>query len=240
MLGTRLSERLQDLLLENDVLEDFLSQLATLAADVAAEETGRPVLCSVRLVRSRQPLVLAGSSPEAVLLDSLQDKVAEGPGLHAQRARVVLVPDTSTDPRWSRFQRAAARRGSRSVLAVALLADRDTTAVLTFCSTDSGAFDDGSVAASEAFARRAARVMRLGLRLDSIKGLNRDLLQAMRSRTTINLATGILMAQSRCSQTEAFEMLAHVSNTRNIKLRVIAEEILQRFDGGPAGTALSA
>ena len=62
----------------------------------------------------------------------------------------------------------------------------------------------------------------------------------MRSRTVINVATGILMAQSRCSQSEAFELLAKVSNTRNVKLRIVAEEILRRFDGVPAGTAFSA
>ena len=121
-----------------------------------------------------------------------------------------------------------------------LLADRDATAVLTFSSTSPEAFDDDAVAACAALAVRAAKVMRLAVRLDSAKGLNRDLLQAMRSRTAINLATGILMAQSRCSQTEAFELLAKVSNTRNVKLRVIAEEILRRFDVGPAGTAFSA
>ena len=40
--------------------------------------------------------------------------------------------------------------------------------------------------------------------------------------------------------TEAFELLSKVSNTRNVKLRVIAEEILRRFDSGPAGTAFIA
>ena len=241
MLRSRFSERLQDLLLDNDELEDFLRQLSALAAEFAAAETGRPVLCSVRLVRRRRPVVLAGSGPEALVLDSLQDGVAEGPGLEARRSGLaVLVPDTTMDPRWRRYQRAAAQRGNRSILAVTLLADRDATAVLTFSSTDPEAFDDGAVAACGALAARAARVMRLAVRLESAKGLNRDLLQAMRSRSVINLATGILMAQSCCSQSDAFELLARVSNTRNVKLRVIAEEILRRFDGGPAGTAVSA
>ena len=93
---------------------------------------------------------------------------------------------------------------------------------------------------AEALAARAARVMRLAVRLESAQGVNRDLLQAMRSRTVINVATGILMAQSRCSQSEAFELLAKVSNNRNVKLRIVAEEILRRFDGAPAGTAFSA
>ena len=46
MFRTRLSERLQDLLLENDVLEDFLRQLSALAAEFASAETGREVVCS--------------------------------------------------------------------------------------------------------------------------------------------------------------------------------------------------
>ena len=83
-------------------------------------------------------------------------------------------------------------------------------------------------------------MVRLAVRIDSAQGVNRDLLQAMRSRTVINLATGILMAQSRCSQSEAFELLTKVSNTRNVKLRIVAEEILRRFDGSPAGPAFSA
>jgi AmiR/NasT family two-component response regulator len=61
----------------------------------------------------------------------------------------------------------------------------------------------------------------------------------MRSRSVINLATGILMAQSRCSQSEAFELLTRVSNNRNVKLRIVAGEILGRFEGSPAGPAVS-
>ncbi|MET1064015.1 MAG: GAF and ANTAR domain-containing protein [Arthrobacter sp.] len=202
MPRTRLSERLQDLLLENDVLEDFLRQLSVLAAEFAADETGRRMLCSVRVARRARPVVVGASDPEALVLDGLQE--------------------------------------SRSILAVPLLEDGDTAATLTFFSTSPEAFDDGALAACQALASPAAKAMRLAVRFESACGVNRDLLHAMRSRTTINLATGILMAQSRCSQSEAFELLAKASNTRNVKLRVVAEEILGRFEGGPAETAFSA
>ena len=241
MLRARLSERLQDLLLDNDVLEDFLRQLSALAAEFAAAETGRPVLCSVRLARRRQPMVLAGSSPEALILDSLQDGMAEGPGLEArQTGLAVLVPDTTMDPRWRRYQRAAAQRGNRSVLAVTLLADRDAAATLTFFSTSPEAFDDGAVAACAALAVRAAKVMRLAVRLESAQGLNRDLLQAMRSRTVINLATGILMAQSRCSQPKRSSCWPRSPTPGTSS----SGSLPRRSSGGstaaPAGTAFSA
>ena len=241
MPRTRLAERLQDLLLENDVLEDFLRQLAALAAEFAAAETGQSVLCSVRVARRRRPVVLTASNPEALVLDGLQDGLAEGPGLETRKTRQpVLVPDTTMDPRWRRYQRAAAQRGYCSILAVPLLEDRDAAATLTFFSTSPEAFGDGAVAACEALAISAAKVVRLAVRFESAQGVNRDLLQAMRSRTAINVATGILMAQSRCSQSEAFELLAKVSNARNVKLRIVAEEILRKFDGAPVGTAFSA
>ncbi|WCI07653.1 GAF and ANTAR domain-containing protein [Arthrobacter sp. OVS8] len=228
-------------MLENDVLEDFLRQLSALAAEFASAETGREVVCSVRLARPRRTAVLASSNPEARFLEGLQDGLAEGPGLEARKTRQpVLVPDTTMDPRWRRYQRAAAQRGNRSVLAVPLLEDRDAAATLTFFSASPEAFDDVAVTACEALAVRAAKVVRLAVRFETAQGMSRDLLQAMRSRTVINLATGILMAQSRCSQSEAFELLTKVSNTRNVKLRIVAEEILRRFDGAPAGAAFSA
>ncbi|HSN36811.1 MAG TPA: GAF and ANTAR domain-containing protein [Arthrobacter sp.] len=237
MPGTRLTERLQDLLLDSELLEDFLRQLSDLAAGFASAETGRPMLCSVRAATRHQPPVLAASNAEARVLERLQDDVGEGPGLEAgQTGRGVMVPDTIMDPRWRRYQRAAAQRGSRSILAVPLLVDRDAAATLTLFSTSPEAFDDGALAVCGAFAGRAAKVTRLAIRLESAQGINRDLLQAMRSRTEINLATGILMAQSRCSQSDALAMLARVSNTRNVKLRIIARQILHRFDGGQAGT----
>ncbi|WP_346926313.1 GAF domain-containing protein, partial [uncultured Arthrobacter sp.] len=173
MPGTRLAERLQDLLLENDVLEDFLRQLSACAAEFAAAETGRMVLCSVRLARRRRPVALAASNPEALVLDSLQDGLAEGPGLETRKTRqAVLVPDTTMDPRWRRYQRAVAQRGYRSVLAVPLLEDREAAATLTFFSTSPDAFDDGALAACESLAVRAANVLRLAVRFESAQGLN--------------------------------------------------------------------
>lgn len=241
MLSTRFSERLQDLLLETDMLDDFLSQLAAAFAELASAETGRTLLCSARVVRSRQAETFGASDAEALVLDKVQDDFADGPGLEALKtgARVV-VPDTCLDPRWRRYQRVAARRGVRSILAVSVLAERGAAAAMTLFSPVPEAFDDDAMAACEDLTARAGKAMSLAVRLDSAQSLNRDLLQAMRSRTTINLATGILMAQSRCSQAEAFDLLTRVSNNRNIKLRIVAEEILERFEGGRSGTAFSA
>jgi len=45
---------------------------------------------------------------------------------------------------------------------------------------------------------------------------------ALESRTVIDLATGIIMAQNQCNQDTAIKVLRSASNTRNRKLRDVA------------------
>lgn len=48
----------------------------------------------------------------------------------------------------------------------------------------------------------------------------------MESRTAIDLAAGVFMAQSRCSQDAAMAILKAASNTRNTKLRDVEAAVL--------------
>jgi hypothetical protein len=153
-----------------------------------------------------------------------------------ETGRAALLAGGTTEPRLDRYRRTAARWGIRSVLSVPVALDQGAAAALTYLAAEPGAFDDGAAASCEAFAATAGKSMRLAVRLGTVQDMNADLLQAMKSRTTINLASGILMAQSRCSQAEAFTLLSKVSNNRNVKLRLVAEEILCRFEPGPYPT----
>ncbi|MHA7210473.1 ANTAR domain-containing protein [Arthrobacter sp. MDT1-65] len=49
---------------------------------------------------------------------------------------------------------------------------------------------------------------------------------AMESRTTIDLAVGVIMGQNRCSQDEAIKILRAASSGRNVKLRDLASNVL--------------
>ena len=194
------------------------------------------MLSSVRLIRNRQPALLAGSDPAALALEQLQDRAA-GPALDAlETGQAALLAGGPTEPRLDRYRRTAARWGVRSTLSVPVSLDEGAAAALTYFAAAPDAFDDEAAASCEAFAATAGKSVRLAVRLGSVQDMNRDLLQAMKSRTIINLASGILMAQSRCSQAEAFNLLSKVSNNRNVKLRLVAEEILRRFEGGPHPT----
>lgn len=74
------------------------------------------------------------------------------------------------------------------------------------------------------------------MRLAQHEETQHDLDAAMRSRTTINLAVGIIMGQNRCSQQEAFEVLSKTSSNRNIKVRDLAAELVKQVGQAPGET----
>jgi len=49
---------------------------------------------------------------------------------------------------------------------------------------------------------------------------------ALASRSVIDQAIGIVMAQRRCTASDAFSTLRTVSQRRNIKLRVVATDLV--------------
>ena len=54
-----------------------------------------------------------------------------------------------------------------------------------------------------------------------------DLSIALESNREIGAATGILMAQRQVTQSEAFDLLRSVSQTRHIKIRELAREVVE-------------
>ncbi|WP_426987505.1 ANTAR domain-containing protein [Pseudarthrobacter sp. Y6] len=58
----------------------------------------------------------------------------------------------------------------------------------------------------------------------------------LRSRTSIDVACGVIMGQNQCSYEEAFNILATASSHRNIKVRVLAESLLEDLSGGTPST----
>ncbi len=56
----------------------------------------------------------------------------------------------------------------------------------------------------------------------------------MKSRTAIDIAVGVIMAQNRCSQSAAMAILRTASNSRNIKLRDVAAGVIESVSPDPA------
>jgi GAF domain-containing protein len=226
---------LQDLVLESSDVKEFLHDLAVLAAGHLAGPH-REVFCGITLLRPRRTGTVASSSQKAQGMDEIQYAFGDGPCLTAARTSVtVYVPDTRRDSRWPEYHAAAVGQGIRSVFAVPIPLEGDAACGLNLYSMAPDAFGEGARETAGLFAREASRSLRLAVRIANLTETGENLKSAMDSRTTIDLAVGIIMAQNRCSQEAAMTILKAASSARNIKLRDVAAAVVAST-GGSAPT----
>ncbi len=217
---------LQDMVLESPDVEGFLSDLASLAADHFTR-TGRQIFCGITLLRPRKAHTVASSSAQALGMDEIQYAFGDGPCLTAARTNeAVYVPDIHREPRWPGYLGAIAGHGIGSILGVPIPLDGDAGAGLNLYSSLPSGFDDSAREAAGVFAREASQSLRLAVRIATLTDTGENLKAAMDSRTTIDLAAGIIMAQNRCSQDAAMTILKAASSARNIKLREVAAAVV--------------
>ena len=229
--------QLHDLIIGSSNVADFLAELSTVAASTLSGDAGAPIECGVTLRRRKRNVTIAGSSERAVVLDKLEQALGEGPCLAALEVmRPMVLSNVETDNRWPNYQKVLAENGCGSVLGVPLALDEHQSAALNFFAAEPDVFAPDTVHRAEAFADLASRALRLALRIADTQSLADDLKAAMASRTTIDLACGVIMGQNRCSQEEAMALLTKASSHRNQKLRDVAAGILGRVSDGAVRT----
>ena len=221
--------QLQRLITTTETLEIFLEEVVSHAAATFSGST--EVLAGVVLIRDKEADTVASSSSAAKQLDELQYGVGEGPSLYAVRTgETIVVDDVGTDTRWPAYSRAVRDRGVHSMLAVPLLIGSDGGAALNLYAAEPGAFGQALVASVQDYAAEAATALQLAVQLAGRKSAAGHLRAAMESRTTIDIAVGIVMAQNRCSQKEAFNILRQASSNQNIKLRYLASRVVESMN----------
>lgn len=217
---------LQDLVLDSGDVERFLDNLAELAA-ARLSSPGTEVLCGVTLLRPRKSKTVASSSEPARLLDELQYDFGDGPCLTAARThQMIYVPDTRRSNQWTQYLAVISEHGMHSVLGVPIPLDGEARCALNFFAPTPHAFTEDARVAAETFAREASASLRLAVHIAHLTDTSEHLKSAMSSRTTIDLAAGIIMGQNRCSHDAAMTILKAASSGRNIKLRDVAAQIL--------------
>ncbi|MBM6621300.1 GAF and ANTAR domain-containing protein [Micrococcaceae bacterium RIT802] len=221
------SEYLHGQILESDTLEAFLNALTRLAA-LELSESGTEVLCGVTLLRHKKAGTIASSSATAQAMDELQYDYRDGPCLTAARTQqLVHAPDLATDVRWPDYSTVTRGHGIHSVLAIPFDLEGPDRAALNIYAGQPHWFTPERVAAARAYADQTAQALQISIRLAHHHDAEHDALEAMKSRTSIDLAVGIIMGQNRCSQDDAFALLVSASNTRNIKLRDVATSMVE-------------
>ena len=230
-------ERLVDLIGSTEDIKSVLDAITTFAAATMTDTTGTSVECAVTLRRRKHTATIGGSS-SAVVLDRIEQSLGDGPCVDALDTGVpVLLGDVDSDPRWPEYRKALSAAGIASALGVPMPLQDDAGAVLDFFAPVSGLFSERAVAEAVRFAGMAGMALRLAIRIASADQRAENLKAAMDTRTAIDVACGILMAQNKCSKDEAFELLRRASNTRNQKLHDLAQSLVDRFTGSQPTSA---
>jgi GAF domain-containing protein len=224
---------LQNALLETDTVEQFLYELAVLAARAVGD--GDAMSCGIALGRRGSAAsTTACSDPLASQADRVQYQSGDGPALEAmRRVRPVSVRDTATAPGWPRFCLEARSLGIRSCYAVPLVNDGESVGALILYARRPDAFGPERARQAERFAGHAVGALTLSLRMASCADQNDQLRSSIMSRAVIDQALGVIMATERCPQDRAFAMLRTVSQNRNVKIRDLAATIVTQVSGEP-------
>ena len=153
--------------------------------------------------------------------DTAQYEVGEGPCLQAMGdGNSYLVHDTVSDPRWPLWSARAEELGLRSVIGVRLFDEDDTLGALNLYSAEPHAFTADDVAIAEVYAAHAA--VALGSARQEL-----HLRRAIDSRHLVGMAQGILMERFGLDQQSAFAVLRRYSQQHNVKLRFVAEQVVE-------------
>lgn len=232
---------LQEILVGAGNAVEFLSGLSGLAAAAVSEAAGDDIECAVTLKLRRRPATVAASSARALELDKLEQALGDGPCIRALREMApVIIDDVAKDSRWRTYCEQLADRNVHSTLGVPLEITGDASAALNFFATGPGMFTADVYDKAVGFAAAAHNTLHLSVRINNAQNRADDLEAALESRTAINLACGVIMAQNRCSQEEAMAILTKVSSNRNRKLRDVARELIEQLSGSGIKTHFDA
>jgi GAF domain-containing protein len=198
-------------------LDELLEQALGLAVDIVpgCEQAG------ISLARNGAIDTPASLGTLASVCDRLQERLGDGPCITALlESEVIRIDDVATDDRWADFSAGASAAGLGSMLACRLATQRDRLGALNMYATVPNAFDEDSVALALGYA------VHVGLALSALDR-EANLRRALQSREVIGQAMGILMERHRITASQAFDVMVHASQSTNIKLRAVAEELVQ-------------
>lgn len=213
-----------------------MRELARISAR-SLSEPGDEILCGITLFRQRKAATVASSSPAAQSMDEIQYAFGDGPCVTASREQeTVHIRDLEECGRWPRYAMTMRGHGVRSILALPFLLDGDTRAALNLYSHRSGRFDGRAMDLAQDFVSQTSLALRLAVRFAHFSDTAANLKATLETRTGIDVAVGIIMAQNRCSQAEAFELLKAASSARNVKLHAVAARVVESLGKGPART----
>jgi GAF domain-containing protein len=185
-------------------------------------------MAGVSLRRKRGRVDTVASTDDRVeVCDALQYELEEGPCLDAiWQDATYLANDLRHDPRWPNWGPRVAERGMGAIIAVRISDARDAVGALNLYATEVGAFDRHALDVATIFGYHAANALVSAHLVDGLES-------SLRSRHAIGLAQGILMQKYDLDVERSFTVMQRYSNHYNVRLRNLADRIIEHHDLPP-------
>jgi GAF domain-containing protein len=167
--------------------------------------------------------VVASTDPAIEALVAAQTESGQGPVLSMLGNGgddSVMVADTQEEVRWPAWAAAAAARGFRSMVSVRLYTSERTIGALNLYDSRPHHFSVADVEVAHVLARHAAIAL---ARAHDSEHWSR----ALDSRKLIGQAQGILMERFDLDDARAFAVLRRYSQDHNVKLRDLAQIVVE-------------
>ncbi|TQS42591.1 GAF and ANTAR domain-containing protein [Cryptosporangium phraense] len=206
---------------------DLISTLQEVTR-IAARIVPGAEAASITALQDGRPAAVAFSDEWSRELDEMQFAEREGPCLDATRTgNLFRVRDLATEGRWPAYVERAVAFGARSVVSLPLHSEGVNFGALNLYSRDPDAFTGEAVALAQVLASHAGQASQVAAAFFRHRDLAEQLREAIRSRTVIDQAIGVLMAQRKVPADDGFTLLREASQHLNVKLREVAQQVVE-------------
>jgi hypothetical protein len=179
------------------------------------------------------------SDPLVLRVDDLQQETGEGPCLDAvAQDATFYAEDLMDDARWPVFGPESVSVGVRCALAFSLVANQ-TPGALNLYARYPRAFGATDRAKGVIFATLAGLALSGAFAHEEEDRRAENLHLALATRELIGEAKGILMEREHITSRQAFDILRRASQHLNIKLREVAQDLVDTGERPPDGQTQS-
>ena len=219
---------LSNFLVAKTSMGDTLLNVSQITVDAlpAAEMAGISLLGE-----DGRPTTGVFTDEEAPDIDAAQYESGRGPCLDSWRQGKVIRLDEvqRAADAYPEFAKVAQAHGVLSTLSLPLRAGDERLGALNLYARTAAGFTSDDEALGTDLAAAAAIVLANASAFWAASELSDQLGQAMRSRAVIEQAKGVLMARSpKMTADEAFDVLRKASQRENLKVRDIAQRVVDR------------
>lgn len=202
-------------------------EMLTGVASVCADAFGRGAAVSVALGRPTEPEQVGSNGRLAQELDGAQIIAGEGPCQTAwERREPVLTPDLRRDSRWPRLVERIGAEEVGGAMALPVLRGDRAVGVLNVYAGPGQRLSDHEQRVAELMAGAVAAIVQEMDQKAELVAVSGQLREALASRAVIDQAKGMIMLREGCDADTAFQKLVQLSSHANVKVRVIAQRIV--------------